>query len=314
MKRILAILVFVTLSSLNISAQPQRQIAITFDDLIFVPDKDIRQVKTLTAKLLKTLKENNVPAIGFVNEIKLQPANEIEARTAILKMWIDAGFELGNHTYSHLDMFTATAEKFREDLIAGEQVTKKLLVAKGKQERYFRHPYLNTGPSPEKKAAFDKILAERNYIVAPVTVDNNDYMFAAVYADALKNNDQALMQRVAEAYVPYMNSVLEFYEKQSMTLLGYEVRQILLVHANTLNADHFGEMISMMKKRGYRFISLEEALRDKAYQSLDAYTGRSGTSWLQRWAMSQKHQPTIQQFKLEPDVPEFIKQGYQNRK
>ncbi len=61
-----------------------------------------------------------------------------------------------------------------------------------------------------------------------------------------------------------MNSVLDFYEKQSKSLLGYELKQILLVHANTINANHFEAMLQMMKKRGYQFISLEEALRDKA--------------------------------------------------
>jgi peptidoglycan-N-acetylglucosamine deacetylase len=301
------------LTFFTIPAHAQRQIAITFDDLIFVPNDNVEQVKMLTTKLLKTLRQNKVPTIGFVNEGKINRQNEIEARTGILKMWIDAGFELGNHTYSHIDMFSATPEKFEEDLVRGEQITKKLLAAKGKKEIYFRHPYLNTGASLEKKIAFDKIIAAHNYIVAPVTVDNSDYMFAAVYADAMKKNDRALMQRVAEAYVPYMNAVLEFYEKQSQTLLGYEIKQILLVHANPLNADHFGAVIAMMKKRGYKFISLTEALTDKAYQSHDGYAGRSGTSWLQRWAMTQKHQPTIQQFKLEPDVPEFIKEAYKNR-
>ncbi len=305
---------FVTFFSMRTNAQAQRQIAITIDDLIFVPNDNVEQVKALTTKLLKTLRQNKVPAIGFVNEGKINHPPEIAARTAILQMWIDAGFELGNHTYSHVDMFDATPEKFAQELVTGEQVTKKLLAAKGRQEKYFRHPYLNTGSSPEKKAAFDKIIAAHNYIVAPVTVDNSDYMFAAVYADAMKKNDRALMKRVAAAYVPYMNSVLEFYEQQSTTLLGYELRQILLVHANPLNAQHFGALLVMMKKRGYKFISLAEALQDKAYQLPDGYTGRSGTSWLQRWAMTQKHQPTIQQFKLEPDVPEFIKQGYKNRR
>ncbi|HEX4949709.1 MAG TPA: polysaccharide deacetylase family protein [Blastocatellia bacterium] len=307
---------FAFLAFISTHAQTQRQIAITFDDLIFVPNDNVEQVKTLTAKLLQTLKQHKVPVIGFVNEGKINRPPETEARTKILQMWIDAGFELGNHTYSHLDMFSATPEKFEEDLVAGEQITKRLFAAKGKQanaKSYFRHPYLNTGPTLEKKIAFDQIIAKHNYIVAPVTVDNSDYMFAAVYADAMKKNDRALMQRVAEAYVPYMNSVLEFYEKQSRTLLGYEIKQILLVHANPLNADHFGEVIAMMKRRGYKFISLSEALTDKAYQTYDGYTGRSGTSWLQRWAMTQKHQLTIQQFKEEPDVPEFIKEAYKNR-
>ncbi len=78
-------------------------------------------------------------------------------------------------------------------VVSGEVVTKKLLAAKGKQERYFRHPYLNTGATPEKKSAFDKIIADNHYTVAPVTVDNGDYIFASVYADALKKNDRAMM-------------------------------------------------------------------------------------------------------------------------
>lgn len=307
-------LVFFVIACAVVQAQPQREIAITFDDLIFVPNNNVEQVKTLTKQFLTTLKQNNVPIIGFVNEGKINHPTETAARTAILKMWIDAGFDLGNHTYSHVDMFTATPEKFEDELVKGEQLTKKLLAAKGKQERYFRHPFLNTGATPESKAAFDKIIAAHHYIVAPVTVDNSDYMFAAVYADAMKNNDQAMMKRVAEAYIPYMNAVLEFYERQSQSLLGYEMKQILLVHANPLNAEHFGEIIAMMKKRGYKFISLEEALRDKAYQLMDGYTGRYGTSWIQRWALTQKHQPTIQQFKEEPNVPEFINEAYKNRK
>jgi hypothetical protein len=66
----------------------------------------------------------------------------------------------------------------------------------------------------------------------------------------------------------------------------------------------------MMKKRGYQFISLEEALGDKAYKLEDKFAGRAGISWLQRWAMTQKHQPTIDEFKLEPGLPKFIKQAY----
>jgi peptidoglycan/xylan/chitin deacetylase (PgdA/CDA1 family) len=304
-----------------IPVQTQRQIAITFDDLPSVPTHDVKELRALTTKLIETLKRNKVPAIGFVNEGKLhqrsgaqaQP-DDVEARTAVLKLWVDAGFELGNHTYSHLDMFSSSAEKFERDLIAGEQITKKLLAAKGMKLRYFRHPFLNTGASLEMKNAFDKILADRNYIVAPVTLDNQDYVFAAIYADALKNGDRAMMKRVGEAYVPYMEAYFEFYERQSSTLLGYEIKQILLVHANMLNADYFDGMIAMMKKRGYQFISLEEALGDKAYKLEDKFAGRAGISWLQRWAMTQKHQPTIDEFKLEPTLPKFIKQAYDARK
>lgn len=109
-------------------------------------------------------------------------------------------------------------------------------------------------------------------------------------------------QRLAAAYVPYMEETLAYFEQLSRDLLGDEVSQTLLVHANLLNADHFGEVAKMFERRGYRFVSLEEALKDQAYTLPDTYTGRAGFSWLQRWAKVKNHR-----FTSEPDVPQLIK-------
>ena len=46
--------------------------------------------------------------------------------------------------------------------------------------------------------------------------------------------------------------------------------------ANALNADYFDKLAQMIEKRGYKFISLDEALKDKAYTSPDAYAGPAG--------------------------------------
>src|SRR5262245_9996201 len=80
------------------AAGPQRQIAITFDDLPSVPTYDVGEMKALTTKLLKTLRQNKVPTVGFVNEGKLRQRgeirfepDEIEARAAILNLWVEAG-------------------------------------------------------------------------------------------------------------------------------------------------------------------------------------------------------------------------------
>ncbi len=291
---------------------PQREIAVTFDDLIESQSgrHDLKTIEAINRKLLRSITAQKIPVIGFVNEGKLHEnkGQEVAARTAILRLWTEAGIELGNHTYSHHDLFNTALDQFQADLIRGETVTRKLLEERGMKLRYFRHPYLHTGPDAKTRTTFEKFLAGRNYTVAPVSVDNQDWMFAAVYTSALANNDRALMERVTEAYLPYMNAMLEHYEKLSVTLLGYEIRQTLLIHDNPLNADHFDELVEVMKKRGYKFISLEEALKDKAYSLPDNYTGRAGISWLERWAITQKHQAAIDSFKLEPKVPDFIKQ------
>ena len=307
-----AFVVAAVLSGISMT-QGKRHIAVTFDDLIFVPDNDVRMAAEWTRKLTSTLRQNHVLVTAFVNEKKLTPVSQQQERKNVLKIWLDAGFDLGNHTYSHVDMFSSTPEVFERELVTGEVVTRKLMASKGKVEKFFRHPFLNTGPTLEVKAEYDRILAAHNYTVAPVTVDNSDYMFAKVYTEAIQKKDAALQKRVSDAYIPYMDAVLGFYEKQSMALFGREINQILLVHANPLNAEHFGEMIAMMKKRGYDFISLDQALKDPAYKSKDEFVGRSGTSWIQRWAITQKHKPTMQLFKDEPAVPDFIVEAY-NRK
>jgi len=43
----------------------------------------------------------------------------------------------------------------------------------------------------------------------------------------------------------------------------------------------------MIAEQGYRFITLDEALKDSAYSSRDIYTGGRGISWLDRWALTQ---------------------------
>jgi hypothetical protein len=115
-----------------------------------------------------------------------------------------------------------------------------------------------------------------------------------------------MMQRIASAYLPYMEEKFAYYEKQSKDLLGYEMRQVLLLHANALNADRFDELAKMIKRRGYRFIPLKQALEDKAYSSTDTYTGAGGISWLHRWALTQGRKREF--FQGEPATPAFVMQ------
>lgn len=290
--------------TLQSSATAQRFVAVTIDDLPLQSNYDLATARALTAKLLQTLTAYRIPAIGFVNESKLHINNdkELEGRTALLKMWLAAGLDLGNHTYSHLRYYNATLEQMQADTLSGEVVTKKLLAERGKQMRYFRHPTLNTGKDLAAKEAFEKFLGSHGYTVAPVTIDNSEWLFANEYAKARQRGDVATMKKVAAAYVPYMEAVFEFYERLSRDTLGYEVKQTLLIHANALNAEHFGAVVNMLKRRGYQFISLEEALTDKAYSLPDTYTGSVGYSWLQRWAITKGGQ-----VRPEPELPPVMK-------
>jgi peptidoglycan-N-acetylglucosamine deacetylase len=280
-------------------ASARRQVAVTFDDLP-APYGDLEEMRGITSRLLESVKRNKVPAIGFVNERKLFVKGEMDARTELLRAWLDAGLELGNHTFSHINLQRAPLEDYKDDVVRGETVTRMLLAERGLKLRYFRHPFLFTGTTPEYKRGLAEFLAARSYTVAPVTVDNGDYIFARVYYDAKKRGDTAKAKRVADAYVPYMESIFEHFERLSIETFGREVSQTLLLHANEINADRFDELAAMLKRRGYAFVTLEEALKDTAYAEPDALY-KNGISWLHRWRMH-KGLPV----KWEPEVPKFV--------
>ena len=293
-----------------VALRRHREVAVTFDDLPAPADSvvsnDPAALQAMTARLLAELKEYHIPAIGFVNEDKLG-RGEFNERVDILKMWVNAGFALGNHTYSHADIDAMPLASYELDFLRGEAVTQPLLLAKGKRERYFRYPYLDVGETLETKRAFGDFLARQGYAVAPVTIDNEEYMFAAVYAHALATGDTETADRVAASFLSYMNGIFAYFEKFSSETLGYEPRQVLLLHADELGTDELPELVKMMRGRGYRFVSLREALRDPAYRMLDGYDDDmdGGVSWVEHWAFTmRKNVPDG------PDVPQFVQRAY----
>jgi len=298
----------VSAQSRNPKVNLHREVAVTFDDLpAAYSNDDLKRARDITRNLLRSIKSNHVPAIGFVNESKLHRRGEMNARTALLRMWLEAGLELGNHTFSHINIDNVPIDAYEKDVIRGETVVRRLLAEKGMKLRYFRHPQLHTGPTLEYKRQLEQFLAARGYTVAPVTIDNNDFIFGALYGDAKTSGDRETMKRVADAYVAYMESVFDFFEKLSVDSFGYEVKQTLLLHASDLNADHFDDLVLMMRRRGYAFISLEEALKDRAYELPDAQATK-GLSWIHRWRLA-KGLP----LQMEPSEPEFISRLFSAR-
>jgi hypothetical protein len=71
---------------------------------------------------------------------------------------------------------------------------------------------LHTGRDLETKHRLESFLAERGYRVAPVTIDNADYLFARAYDRAADGADSQTMRWVAEVYIEYMQAMFAFYE------------------------------------------------------------------------------------------------------
>lgn len=266
-----------------------RAVAVTIDDLPAgmadrMPAADIT---AMTTKLLGTLREQKVPAVGFVNEKKLYKPGEVDERIKALQMWLDSGFELGNHTFSHMSLNQNELKDWEDDVLQGESVLRILLAPHKMKLRYFRHPYLDTGRDLATRRKAEEFLSQRGYRIAPVTLDGWDWAFAGVYEDAKKRNDADLQQKIVKDYLAYHDAQFGYFEELSQKVVGYEPKQVLLLHASNLEADHIGELLDVLRKHGYRFITLEEALGDPAYSLPNTYVGEEGMGWLEQWAITQ---------------------------
>src|SRR5437868_5127023 len=184
---------FISNGMAQTAAQPNRQVAITIDDLPAgsAGGMSAATITEMTSKLMAALRERKVPAVGFVNEKKLYKIGEVDARIKALGMWVESGFELGNHTYSHFSLNKVGLKAWEDDVIQGESVTRILLSQHNMQLRYFRHPYLDTGRDLETRRQAEAFLVARGYRIAPVTVDAWDWMYGGVYEDAKKRGDTA---------------------------------------------------------------------------------------------------------------------------
>ncbi len=311
----LKLLITILLMSVSVSAQtnnPSRRMAVTFDDLpyVAVEQQDLPSAQRATKEILRVLQTHRVPVVAFVNEGNLLVVGEVDARIALLQQWVDAGMILGNHTYSHPDFNTLTIQQFQDEIIKGEVITRRLMQSRQPYQLYFRHPQTHTGDTQAKKEAIENFLAARGYKVTPHTIDNVDFIFNDCYVRALRNKDAAMAKRLRETYLNFTIAVTEFAERISQQIFGREITQTLLLHANDINADCLDEMLRRFAARGYRFVTLDEAMSDPAYQTKDTYVGKYGPTWLWRWMKSKGMEVS---FKDDPEPPEWIMDLFRQR-
>ncbi len=288
------------------TAAPRRTVAVTIDDLPFVAHGlPLEAVKPLSRDLVAALAARRVKAVAFVNEDKLFVPGEVDARIALLTEWLDAGMELGNHTFGHPGLTKTPLPAMQEAVVKGEVVTRGLLERRGQKLKWFRHPYAQTGTTREIRDAFETFLASRGYTTAPLSIEHEDWVFASADAKLAADRDEAGRARLLAAYIEDFDARCTFYEERSRALFGREIPQILLSHANALNARAMPLLLERLEKRGYAFVTLDEALADPAWKSPDGYLGPWGPSWLHRFAAA-RGEDVKALFRAEPEAPKWI--------
>ncbi|HAT6324245.1 TPA: polysaccharide deacetylase family protein [Legionella pneumophila subsp. pneumophila] len=232
------------------------EIAITIDDLPFVGSGtstpgNLKRTQERFMAIVNTLVDNQVPATGFAIGGAIAK-NEWE----LLEIFRNQGFSIGNHTYKHRSLNSMTAENYIADIEKADTVLSPVMT----EPKYFRYPYLAEG-SGEKKQKVHEWLAAHQYTIAPVTIDSKDYEFnAQFYRIPYRQRPQRLAQ-FKKRYLAFIWQQTLRAEKKVKKVEGQPVKHILLIHANLINSLCLADIIEMYRSNGYKFITLQEALK-----------------------------------------------------
>lgn len=281
--KLLAVLVGVAVLELagQAAAEP---VALTFDDLpTMTLDETAPYAALTTHRLLKGLRRRHLPAIGFVIGGELEGANAEPGRKLLLR-WLDAGYELGNHTYSHEHFNRMATADYVADVARNDELLRPILAERRQSPRWFRHPYLETGATLEAKHDFEAWLGAHGYRIAPVTMENSDWLFSPVYDDAIRRGDKVAAEAVKAAYLDYTAKAVAWYRQAGLQLLGRRPAYIFLLHATRLNADTLGGLAKILRQNDLRPVRLEAAMKDPAYAASDDWADPDGDEWLSRWS------------------------------
>lgn len=222
------------------------------------------------------------PATGFVNEIKLQELGK--DGLAIFRKWNRGIFHLANHSFSHADSNKLTLPEIEQEVVQGQRATRPLAEAAGRSLRFYRFPYNHVGDTEEKRIGIEIILARHGYRLAASTIDTSDYVFNKAYERALKQKDKATRSRLETAYLDHTREQAVYYSDLSNKVYGYRPPEIIVLHLNSINAATAGRMLQIFKDLNFRFVSLEEAQADPAYEQSPPMATKFGPMWQYRWA------------------------------
>lgn len=263
-----------------------------------------------TARLLiQQLKEHKVPAIGFLQGGMISDGEKLfPVRANIARMWIDAGFEVGLGGFKHVWLSKTPVDEYLANIEKNETVAKQLIGDMGLPPRYFSYPFLNTGKSVEDRGKVEAWLASRGYTSMKYTFDNQEWMYSYAYDMARNDNDIHTMKEIREAYLAYMSKMFDHYEAYSAELFGRDIPQTMVLTPSRLITDTADEFFAMVGKRGYTFITVNEALSDPAYKTKEDFVGDAGISWFERWSMAKGSK-----LRPEPAVDQDVERVWKER-
>jgi cellulose synthase (UDP-forming) len=237
------------------------EMAITLDDLPAhrsLP-RGTDRVSIVDAAIRALQRHRVVGAVGFANGGSLETRPE---HVAVVARWVAAGYQLGNHTLGHVDLHRSDVRSYLADVDNNQELLARYAP---QSPALFRYPYLHEGDTPETRRAVRAALHARGFDIAPVTIDFFDWAWNDAYARCVDVGDSRTVPALQQTFLRNADAALEWSERSARALIGRSIKHVLLLHLGAFDALMLDDLLTRYERRGARFISVAEALRDPIY-------------------------------------------------
>jgi peptidoglycan-N-acetylglucosamine deacetylase len=241
---------------------PHPIVALTFDDLPAAGSLPQGQNRTKIATALAAeLKANHLEGTyGFVNAVKLE--SDPDAQQS-LRIWVDAGMNIGSHTWSHISLTDNSAEAFEREIALNEPALAQY--AGERDWHWFRYPFLWEGDTLDKRHAVRAYLKDHGYRVAQVTLDFEDYAWNDAYARCSVRPDEEAIAWLKQSYLDTATKYIRLGREEEHIAFGHEIPNVMLLHATAFTTLMLPALVEQLRKEGFRFATLAEVEQDPAY-------------------------------------------------
>ncbi len=246
------------------ASRPDRPILVTVDDLPISSARlhpGAEERERITRRLLAALRARGIRAVGLVTWRNVRD----EADRKLLDLWLEAGHELGSHSFGHPDLTRTPVEDWIADVERGREELAAFLAERGRTPRFFRFPFLREGSTPVQLAEARAWLSRTGQRNLPVTIDNQDWSFEEPWVEARRRGDRRAAARLGEDFQASLRLAVERQERLGDDLFGRATPQVLLLHATEVGAAAWDRLFARLEESGHRFATADEVLADPAF-------------------------------------------------
>lgn len=203
-------------------------------------------------KMLACLKEKQVKAIFFVI-----PKQSEQFEKDYKSFYFFKDHYLANHSYSHQHLSEMKAEDYLQDVLKADQILSRF----PNYKKCFRYPFLdygqrkNTGGSTAKAKAVASRLHTLGFSHGYVSLDVFDWFLQSLVEKAVKAEKTISFENLKDFYLKLIRSSIEQAPKQKEA-------QMLLLHANDINALFIADIIEEFKAHEWQWIDPMEAYQE----------------------------------------------------